>query len=205
MKSFAIIPAAGRSQRMGRPKLLLPWGSQSIIEHVIGAWRASRVDRVIMVVHPLDEQLAEMGAAAGACVVRPAEAPAEMKDSVALALAEAALDQPAATDAWLLAPADLPGLKAASIDRLLDSYVDAQGRVTTDTIFAASWQARRGHPVLFPWSLAAEVARLAPTEGLNALVARHPVEAIETGPDALADDLDTPEDYLRLRARHGLP
>jgi molybdenum cofactor cytidylyltransferase len=204
MKSFAIIPAAGRSQRMGRPKLLLPWGGQSIIEHVIGVWHASRVDRVIMVVHPLDKRLAEMGVAAGACVVRPAEAPAEMKDSVALALAEAALDQPAATDAWLLAPADLPGLKAASIDRLLDAYASAQGRVAADTIFAASWQARSGHPVLFPWSLAGEVARLAPSEGLNALVARHPVEAIETGPDALADDLDTPEDYKRLRARHGL-
>ena len=41
-RSFAVVPAAGRSRRMGRPKLLLPWGESTIIQQVLGAWRASQ-------------------------------------------------------------------------------------------------------------------------------------------------------------------
>ena len=59
--SFAIIPAAGRSQRMGEPKLLLPWGQSTIIEHVLAVWCASRVEAVVMVVHPDDVRPAELG------------------------------------------------------------------------------------------------------------------------------------------------
>ena len=60
MRTFAIIPAAGRSQRMGQPKLLLPWRNSTIIEHVLAAWRASQVSHMLMVVHPADRQLAEI-------------------------------------------------------------------------------------------------------------------------------------------------
>jgi CTP:molybdopterin cytidylyltransferase MocA len=35
MQTFAIIPAAGRSVRMGQPKLLLPWGQTTLLEHVL--------------------------------------------------------------------------------------------------------------------------------------------------------------------------
>ena len=37
MQTFAVIPAAGRSQRMRQPKLLLPWNHGTLIEHVLGA------------------------------------------------------------------------------------------------------------------------------------------------------------------------
>ena len=60
MRSFAVIPAAGRSQRMGQPKLLLPWGRTTVIEHVLGVWRASRVTHTVIVVHPDDKFLAEL-------------------------------------------------------------------------------------------------------------------------------------------------
>ena len=45
-RAFAIVPAAGRSTRMGRPKLLLPWSDGSMIESQLRAWRASRVAAV---------------------------------------------------------------------------------------------------------------------------------------------------------------
>ena len=90
MQSFAIIPAAGRSQRMGQPKLLLPWGERTIIEHVLGVWRASRVTQVVLIVHPQDARLAELGRGCGAVVVQPADAPREMKVSVQIGLAHVA-------------------------------------------------------------------------------------------------------------------
>ena len=74
---------------------------------------------------------------------------------------------------------------------------------SADAIYTAAIAGRRGHPVLFPWPLAAEVDRLAGNEGLNTIVARHSVIEVEVGGAAPGAtpfaDLDTPEDYQRLR------
>jgi molybdenum cofactor cytidylyltransferase len=203
MQSFAVIPAAGRSQRMGQPKLLLPWGGSTIFEHVLDAWHASRVDRVVVVVHPLDSRLAELAAACGALVVQPEAPPSEMKISVQIALARLSEFEPRPTDAWLLAPADMPGLTAGTINLVVDSYAQSLARAhDAPRIWVPRCGSRRGHPVLFPWSLAREAASLTANEGLNALLARHEVEYLETSSDAILEDFDTPEDYQRLRARY---
>ena len=57
MRSFGILPAAGLSVRMGEPKLLLPWGNSTIIEHVVATWQASQVDELVVVVRADDKAL----------------------------------------------------------------------------------------------------------------------------------------------------
>lgn len=203
MQTFAVIPAAGRSLRMGQPKLLMPWGGASVIEHVLAAWRASRVDHVIVVVDPRDDRLAQLCGSCGAQVVVPDEPPAEMKDSVRLGLQWAESGRPQSDDAFLVAPADMPALAAELIDRLIEAHASGLGRGETPCIRAPRHGKKHGHPVLFPWPLAAEVARLGAAEGLNALVERHRVEYVEAADDAMSADFDTPEDYDRLRARFG--
>jgi molybdenum cofactor cytidylyltransferase len=205
MQTFAILPAAGRSQRMGQPKLLLPWGDGTVLAQVLSVWRASRVSQVLLVVHPADDALANLGTSHGAVVVRAKSPPIEMKDSVALGLAETARRfAPTAADAWLVAPADMPLVTPAMIDGVIAAYVGGRKQATAaDTIYTAAIAGKRGHPVLFPWTLAAEVDRLAGTEGLNTIVARHPVIEVEVGSTTASStpfaDLDTPEDYQRLR------
>ena len=56
-RSFAVVPAAGRSERMGAPKLLLPLGDSTVIEHVLAAWTASPVTRTVVVVRADDAEL----------------------------------------------------------------------------------------------------------------------------------------------------
>jgi molybdenum cofactor cytidylyltransferase len=130
-------------------------------------------------------------------VVRAAVAPPEMKDSVALGLKYVAQTfTPHLADAWLLAPADMPGLKSSTIDRLLAAYLAAGTRQLA--IWAPISAGRRGHPVLFPWQLAAEVERLGAHEGIDALVKRNTVRTIEILDASVLEDLDTPEDYRRL-------
>jgi molybdenum cofactor cytidylyltransferase len=205
MHSFAVIPAAGRSRRMGRPKLLLPWHDGTVFSALLTAWKHSRVERVVVVVHPDDEEIAAIGRAMGVHVVVPAAPPAEMKDSVALGLAwiEARFGPPADA-AWLLAPADLPLLSPQVIDVLLSTHVAncsaAQAGVALP-ILVPTYSGRRGHPVLFPWSLASEVQHLAAGEGVNALIKRAAVSQIECGAAAAPADIDTPDDYQRLHKR----
>src|SRR5207237_3552168 len=49
---LALIPAAGKSTRMGRPKLALPLGGRTVLEHVVAALRDAGVEHVLVVVGP---------------------------------------------------------------------------------------------------------------------------------------------------------
>ena len=55
--------------------------------------------------------------------------------------------------------------------------------------------------MLFPFAVADSVARLGPDEGINRLLERAPVCELELGPEGIAADLDTPDDYNRLVER----
>jgi molybdenum cofactor cytidylyltransferase len=184
---------------MGRPKLLLPWGAGTVIQSVIAAWRASGVSRCVVVVHPDDAELAEICRAAGADVVVPGSPPPDMKASVRCGLefvAEA--HRPAAGDAWLVAPADMPLLSASAIDLVLAAH-----RPEAPRIIVPAFEGKRGHPVLFPWTLAAEVARLGDDDGLSRLLHDHAVVEVVSNEPAVLLDFDTPADYEALRDRRG--
>lgn len=199
MRAFAILPAAGRSRRMGQPKLLLPWRDTTIVGQVVRNWQASRVEQVIAVVHPDDFDVAEQ--CADALVVAPQPPPAEMKDSIQHGLAAAESNFGAGEgDVWLVAPADMPLLGPEIINAVIAAYErDIQQQPGTKGVWIASHAGRRGHPVLLSWSLAREVEELAENQGLNAVVARYPVNLVEVGTPAIFADIDTPEDYRTQR------
>ncbi len=194
---FGIVPAAGRSARMGQPKLLLPWKGTTLMEHVLRQWRASRIDRVIAVAHPEDAKLHALLSNAGAELVIPLAPPPDMKCSVQIALEHLAeFHAPRDTDAWLLAPADLPGISPTVIDALLAAHEPAKPAILRPTCHG-----QPGHPVLFPWPLSGEVARLAEHAGVNRLLKTNPVKDLELDAPGMLEDIDTPEDYDRLRER----
>src|SRR5690242_2503495 len=90
---FAIVPAAGSSSRMGEPKLLLPVSGQPLIARTLAAWERSRVDRIITVVRPGDEQLAAavnqfkvQSSKFKVETVTPTVSPPDMKVSIQMAL-----------------------------------------------------------------------------------------------------------------------
>src|SRR5262245_27654318 len=110
---FAIVPAAGASRRMGRPKLLLPVGDNTVIARLLAVLVPPDIERAVVVVHPDDEPLREAVAAAGAVPLQPAVAPPEMRDSVQAALRFIEEQyRPEPHDGWLLSPADHPLLAA---------------------------------------------------------------------------------------------
>jgi molybdenum cofactor cytidylyltransferase len=47
-----VILAAGRSARMGRPKLLLPWGATSVLGQLIAQWQALHAAQIAVVCAP---------------------------------------------------------------------------------------------------------------------------------------------------------
>jgi molybdenum cofactor cytidylyltransferase len=200
---FALIPAAGHSTRMGRAKLLLPLTGRPLIAHTIDAWRRGRVDRIIVVVRPGDDALAAFVRALTEShveLVVPEAPPPDMKASLQAALKHIEQNhQPTHDDAFLVAPADMPQLAPAIINRLIEGHSTGSKR----DILVPTIAGQRGHPVLFPWPLAAEVFQLAADEGLNAIVERDSIQVapcddlIAAGESPFAD-IDTPQQFQQL-------
>jgi CTP:molybdopterin cytidylyltransferase MocA len=182
-----------------------------VIEAVLDAWCASRVEHVAVVLHPNDRELAEIcRGRMQDVVVLPAGTP-DMKATVLAALAHLeAKYRPAADDPWLLAPADMPTLGAGVIDRVLEAYADGRAREseTADrpgagSIVAAARGGVRGHPIAMPWHYRMRVQRLPAGEGINALLATETIRLIECDEPAVLDDMDTLDEYQRLARREG--
>jgi molybdenum cofactor cytidylyltransferase len=199
-RTFGLIPAAGNSRRMGLPKLALPLGGRSVLETVVAAVRAAGVDLVVVVLGPHGGDLATLAERAGATLLRlPAET-AEMRDTI-----ERGLDwiehhqKPHAEDGWLLLPADHPCADADVIRGLLEARRQHPDRFIVVPTFAG----RRGHPVWIGWQFVAALRALPHGLGVNALLRAHAAETLEVPvtSEAVLWDLDTPEDYERLRAR----
>jgi molybdenum cofactor cytidylyltransferase len=199
-RHFAVVPAAGHGVRLGGAKLLLPLAGRPLILHALAAWQKSKVERTVVVVRPDDPSLAHVVQEAGAEVVVPALPPPDMKASLQAALRHIAVKYcPTAAAAFLVAPADMPQLSASIIDRLIERY----SRNSVGRILAPTLNGRQGHPVLFPWRLAAEVHALGANEGLNAIVQRNqpvlvPCEDLVAKDESPFADVDTPEEYQRF-------
>jgi molybdenum cofactor cytidylyltransferase len=193
----AIVPAAGRSERMGRPKLILPIGRTTVIARVVAALRDGGAEPVIVVTPPASFAgaaiLADEARNAGASVLVPTEHPIDMRASVELGLDH--LGQGSAPDRFLVAPADSPSLTPELVGQVV-----AQARAAPQSIVIPVYHGRRGHPIALPWQLADKIRALPLGVGLNALIALRAAEVaeIEVADPGAVEDLDTPEDYRRL-------
>ena len=93
-------------------------------------------------------------------------------------------------------PADHPVVLAETVTILLEAARRNPGRILVPT-----HDGRRGHPTLFCWKHALEIDQIPEGEGFNWILKRYAADVIEVAvasPSVLVD-LDTPEDYERLR------
>ncbi len=194
---YAVVPAAGLSSRMGRPKLSLSLGGRTVLERVVAALRQGGVDEVLVVVGPTGAGLAAVAEAAGASVLHLPEATADMRATVeaGLHLLENRFHlRP--DDAWLLAPADHPVLDAEVVRLLLAAYAARPSQ----SIIIPVHEGRRGHPTLFAWRHALDIRAHPGGKGVNDYLRLQQEQIMEIPAPSAAVlwDLDTPDDYERF-------
>jgi molybdenum cofactor cytidylyltransferase len=195
---FAVVPACGQSSRMGRPKLSLPLGTCTVIEHVIVALRSGGVEQVLVVVGPHVPELVPLALAAGAEVLEVPEVTSDMRATVERGLAY--LEEhfhPQPDDWWMLAPADQPILSAAVVRDLIAATISP-----LHNIIIPVHGEKRGHPTLIRWRKVAEIRAMPPDRGINSFLRAHAQETLELpiSDPGILSDLDTPEDYARQLA-----
>jgi molybdenum cofactor cytidylyltransferase len=198
--TVALIPAGGKSTRMGKPKLALPLAGRAVLEHVIAALRQAGVENVLVVISPQVPELVPVASLAGAATLLLAHETADMRSTVEQGLTwmektwDCRLEDP-----WLLVPADHPTLNAEVVRMLVAAYQPG----SPHSIIIPTYGGKRGHPCLLAWQHVSAIRALAPGLGINAYLRRHAQETLEL-PVATGDvllDLDTPEDYERLMKR----
>ena len=199
IRVFAIVPAAGRSRRMGSDKQLLDIGGQPMLAGVLDVLERSRVCSVTLVTHSGIIAHIETNRFAKLGVVINDDEQSHMIDSVRMGINATCHGRVgheiAPPDGFLILPADQPGIDAADIDLCIAEFL-----TDTTRIVIATHGGRRGHPLIFPASLEPFVQSDACDGGLNALQRTHPdrVATVEFGSPGVIRDIDTPTDYDKL-------
>jgi len=189
-----VILAAGRSARMGKPKLLLPWRATSVLGHLIHQWRALRAAQVAVVCAPGDRaiqaELDQLGFSAEDRIYNPA--PERGMFSSIQSAAQWPGWQPALTH-WAIVLGDQPHLQRRTLRRVLDLSAAHPNKVCQP--------ARHGHgrhPVLLSKAVFRQILRSTATTLKDFLAdnARRIVRC-ELDDPGLNLDIDRPEDYRR--------
>ena len=184
----AIILAAGESRRMGRPKLLLPFGGKTIIETVVDNAVGSKTDGVLVVLGSNAEKIAEkVRGYSVETTVNP-----EFHQGMLSSIQWGFESLPGDTQAVLVMLGDQPLIPSSVIDKVIAGYKQMGKGIVLPT-----YKKRRGHPILVDMKYRDEVKRLDPDKGLRALVHNHAEDILEVEVDApgILKDIDTVEDY----------
>ena len=186
----AIVLAAGLARRMGRQKLLLDLKGKPVVRWTVEAV-LPHVDDCIVVTGRDD---AALRAALRDLNVRFA-VNARPQDGQGTSIAVGAAALTPSTTAALVVLADQPLTPPGVIPALLAAQ-PRSGKV----IAAPSYRGTRGTPVLFAAPVFAELRALGGDTGARAVVDARPdrVEIIDVDV-AMPADVDTPEDFARLR------
>lgn len=207
MAIHAVIPAAGLSRRMGRPKLTLDLGGRSVITRLLSVLDCDAIESTTIVHRRADAELdvelqsilaGSTSSSPKVQIVTPEIDPPDMRASVEIALDSIRQrSQPRDDDAWLLVPADHPILEPDTLAELLAAW-----RTKQPAILIPTHAGQGGHPTLFRWSIASEVSKIPLDQGINWLLRdKDRVLRFAVASDSVTCDLDTPEDYERLLAR----
>ena len=205
LRLAAVVLAAGSSRRMGRDKLLLPWGRATVLEATITNLRLAGIARPLVVTHGRDAHLDMRVRDLGAEVVEnPAAEDGEMLGSLQRGLAAL----PAAVEAVLVLLGDQPMIGPEVIRAVLDAGWRAAaagvgrgagGSGLEQVLVVPAYEGRWGHPVLFGRDHLPDLLAL-PLGGRPRdllLRRRDGLTLVRLDAVEILADLDTEADYLR--------
>jgi molybdenum cofactor cytidylyltransferase len=188
-----VILAAGRSSRMGKHKLLLPWGNTSVLGHLLKQWHD--LARQICVVYASNDQaltteLDHLGFPREQRIVNP-NPEREMFSSIQCAAAWRGWEK--SLTHWAIVLGDQPHLRFSTLRTILDFSA-----ANPDKVCQPRKAGHRHHPVLLPLKA---FERLAGTEvdNLKDFLATCEAAHCEIADPGLELDIDWPEDYVKAR------
>jgi CTP:molybdopterin cytidylyltransferase MocA len=190
----AVVLAAGRSSRMGKPKaaLRLP-GGDTFLGRITKELTAGGADPLILVVSSRDAltptPVRQGPAGAIEYVINP-EPDRGQTSSLQCGLASVR-----GANAVLVTLVDVPLVTAALVRALIEAWVTSGASMVRPT-----QAGRHGHPIVIAQPVIRELLAADPSASARSIIRRHAANGVEL---ELADDgpfldVDTPEEYRRL-------
>ena len=180
-----LVLAAGGSQRLGRPKQLLPYCGATLLDHVLDTARACAFDQLLCVIGGEARAVRRGVNLEGVDVIENAQFGEGCSSSIAAALP--AVDERA--DVLVLLLGDQPGVTPSTVQALLAGRGDAP-------LAACGYDDDRGHPLAFGRAVFGDLAALHGDKGVWKLLDRRAAQVVDVPVRGLVPrDIDTWEDY----------
>lgn len=189
----AIILAAGKSSRMGQPKMLLPWQNTTVLGKVIETIQQADVEDILVVTGGAREEVEKIAAKHNARVAHNQDyATSDMLESIQIGLRE----QKAQSVATLICLGDQPQVEEENVRKVCGGFRQNRSRIVVP-----SYQMRRGHPWLIARELWDEVLQLRAPESMRDFLKAHKDDIfyVECDSPGILQDIDTPADYLKYK------
>jgi len=188
-----LVLAAGGSSRLGQPKQLLPFGSGTLLDHVLDTARRCRFDQLVCVIGGGADDVRGAVDFGGVEVVENVQFGTGCSSSIAAALA--AVDP--RCDVLVLMLGDQPGVSSSTVGALVAGRGDAP-------LAACLYSDGRGHPLAFDRRVFGELADLHGDKAVWKLMDRHADEVADIPvPGPIPRDVDTADDYEAVLADLG--
>jgi molybdenum cofactor cytidylyltransferase len=184
-----ILLAAGAAERFGTDKLLAELDGRPLIDHSAAA--LASCDRVVAIVRDDDTALQQVLNGLGiAWTVNPVSSRGIGRSIACAVMANAA------SDGWVILPADMPRVKPDTTASLVATL--RAGRL----LAAPVCRGRRGHPVAFGAAFYDDLIQLDGDSGGRAILEQHAdkLTLIDTDDDGVLTDVDTPADLASLQS-----
>ena len=188
-----LVLAAGGSSRLGKPKQLLPYGSATLLDHVLETARSCGFEQLLCVLGGGADAVREVVDLSGVQVVENRSFGEGCSSSIGAALGAV---NPR-SDALVLLLGDQPGVQPATVAKLLAGRGDAP-------LAACAYTDGRGHPLAFARIMFEELRALHGDRGVWKLLDRHAGEVVDVPiNEPIPRDIDTWDDYEAVLSLEG--
>ncbi len=170
---------------MGRPKQLLPLGDKPVVRYCCESILAAGANDIAVVVGPEGEEIARALHGLSITIAVNEDRESEMADSVRIGLRAL----PERYTAVLICLADHPLTLAETLKTIIHRYGEDPRK-----IIVPLYNGKKGHPTLFPRSVAEEIFSSAT---LRDIIDRDPerIRRIDVADEGVVLDMDTLDDY----------
>ncbi len=195
----AILLGAGESKRMGKDKLMLPWGKRTVFEHCLNTLLQSELGEIIVVLRTGSEAIEEgikRYPAFKRRRIRVAINPDYQRGMSSSILTGLKYLHPG-SGGILIALGDQPLLKPRTINALIHAFGHEEGKIVVPF-----YNGKRGNPILFDRSYLKELMKLRGDTGGRGIIESHPdkVARVRTRSEAVIRDVDSWDEYMKQTA-----
>jgi molybdenum cofactor cytidylyltransferase len=185
----ALILAGGESRRMGTAKALLPYHSQTFVEHLVEVTNHPRIGAQRVIVGAHAAQIRAQAALDPKIVVENPDWQAGQLSSIQAGIRSL---EGIETEGVMLCLVDHPLISSGVVDSLVRAFDRTHSPIVLPT-----FQSKRGHPLIFARKLYDELLAAPLDKGARVVVWNHPNEICEvpTDEEGVVMNLNDPDSF----------